>query len=402
TDIDGSEFIELDDILAAAKSADKIVIGLGEHTYAENVGNIGELLLPERQLGLVYQIAAATNASIAVVLVQGRPRRLGKIPEVADAIVNAYLPGEYGGLPIAEILYGKVNPSGRLPYTYPATESQASTTVWQPAYSDYSPQWAFGYGLGYSTIEYSNVTVSNSVLAMDIPITVSVVVTNTGPYPQKEVVMLFTQQFYRFNLAPENNRLRKFAKVDVAVDNMAGMQMLKRFREIMVEALPDLLMSSSSLLSTVVMFTTSPETSLDSSVSLPSLLLSESLSSPLSEPTSFVSLSLPLVLPEPVVSLSFPLVLPVSVVSPESLETPEFAILPALLELSEPSVLATEFVVVPCVPPPKVLTHIPPEHVVPAGQYDWNFQTSKMHTSSVELSLHVYVPGCSEHAEPSE
>ncbi|KAJ1890631.1 hypothetical protein LPJ81_005904, partial [Coemansia sp. IMI 209127] len=193
TDIDGSEFIELDDILAAAKSADKIVIGLGEHTYAENVGNIGELLLPERQLGLVYQIAAATNASIAVVLVQGRPRRLGKIPEVADAIVNAYLPGEYGGLPIAEILYGK------------------------PAYSDYNPQWAFGYGLGYSTIEYSNVTVSNSVLAMDIPITVSVVVTNTGPYPQKEVVMLFTQQFYRFNLAPENNRLRKFAKVDVAV-----------------------------------------------------------------------------------------------------------------------------------------------------------------------------------------
>ncbi|KAJ1786203.1 hypothetical protein LPJ59_005979, partial [Coemansia sp. RSA 2399] len=345
------EFIELDDILAAAKSADKIVIGLGEHTYAENVGNIGELLLPERQLGLVYQIAAATNASIAVVLVQGRPRRLGKIPEVADAIVNAYLPGEYGGLPIAEIF----------------------------------PQWAFGYGLGYSTIEYSNVTVSNSVLAMDIPITVSVVVTNTGPYPQKEVVMLFTQQFYRFNLAPENNRLRKFAKVDVAVG--ASIEVVF---ELSVDdlALPDLLMSSSSLLSTVVMFTTSPETSLDSSVSLPSLLLSESLSSPLSEPTSFVSLSLPLVLPEPVVSLSFPLVLPVSVVSPESLETPEFAILPALLELSEPSVLATEFVVVPCVPPPKVLTHIPPEHVVPAGQYDWNFQTSKMHTSSVELSLH--------------
>ncbi|KAJ2869630.1 hypothetical protein GGI22_000148, partial [Coemansia erecta] len=175
------------------------------------------LLLPERQLELVYQIAAATDASIAVLLVQGRPRRLGKIPELADAIINAYLPGEYGGLPIAEILYGKVNPSGRLPYTYPATESQASTTVWQPAYSDYNPQWPFGYGLGYSTIEYSNITVSNTVLAEDIPIIVSVVVTNTGLYPQKEVIMLFTQQSYRFNLAPENNRLRKFVKVDVAV-----------------------------------------------------------------------------------------------------------------------------------------------------------------------------------------
>ncbi|KAJ2403171.1 hypothetical protein GGI23_000146 [Coemansia sp. RSA 2559] len=217
TDVDGSEFFELDDILAAAKSADKVVIGLGEHTYAENLGNIDELLLPERQLELVYQIAAATDASIAVLLVQGRPRRLGKIPELADAIINAYLPGEYGGLPIAEILYGKVNPSGRLPYTYPATESQASTTVWQPAYSDYNPQWPFGYGLGYSTIEYSNITVSNTVLAEDIPIIVSVVVTNTGLYPQKEVIMLFTQQSYRFNLAPENNRLRKFVKVDVAV-----------------------------------------------------------------------------------------------------------------------------------------------------------------------------------------
>ncbi|KAJ2559427.1 hypothetical protein EV175_000342 [Coemansia sp. RSA 1933] len=217
TDIDGSEFFEMSEILAAARAADKVVIGLGEHTYAENLGNIGELLLPERQLELVDKIAAATDSPIAVVLVQGRPRRLGKIPGLVDAVVNAYLPGEYGGLPIAEILYGKVNPSGRLPYTYPATEAQASTTVWQPAYSEYNPQWAFGYGLGYSTFKYSNVTVSSNTLGTDSPIDVSVSITNYGPYPQKETVMLFTQQAYRFNLAPENNRLRKFAKVNIAV-----------------------------------------------------------------------------------------------------------------------------------------------------------------------------------------
>ncbi|KAJ2214391.1 hypothetical protein EV179_003056 [Coemansia sp. RSA 487] len=217
TDIDGSGFTELGEILAAARFADKVVVGLGENTYAENLGNIGELLLPERQLELVHQIAAVTKAPIAVVLVQGRPRRLGRIPDIVDAVINAYLPGEYGGLPIAEILYGKVNPSGRLPYTYPATESQASTTVWQPAYSDYTPQWAFGYGLGYSSIEYSNITASSSTLDTKSSIDVVVNITNTGPYPQKETVMLFTRQTHRFDLAPDNNRLRKFAKINIAV-----------------------------------------------------------------------------------------------------------------------------------------------------------------------------------------
>ncbi|KAI9503471.1 glycoside hydrolase superfamily [Coemansia spiralis] len=217
TDIDGVEFIGLDGIYAAAKEADKIVIGLGEHTYAEVDGNIGELALPAKQLSLVHQIAAVSKKPIAVVLVQGRPRGLGNVPSVADAVVNAYLPGDYGGLPIAEILYGNVNPSGRLPYTYPGTESQASTTVWQPAYSNYNPLWAFGYGIGYSSMVYSNVSVSSNTLKQGSPVTVSVSITNEGPYPQKEVVMLFTKQDYRFNLAPENNRLRKFTKTEIGV-----------------------------------------------------------------------------------------------------------------------------------------------------------------------------------------
>ncbi|KAJ2668598.1 hypothetical protein GGI25_006407 [Coemansia spiralis] len=217
TDIDGVEFIGLDGIYAAAKEADKIVIGLGEHTYAEVDGNIGELALPAKQLSLVHQIAAVSKKPIAVVLVQGRPRGLGNVPSVADAVVNAYLPGDYGGLSIAEILYGNVNPSGRLPYTYPGTESQASTTVWQPAYSNYNPLWAFGYGIGYSSMVYSNVSVSSNTLKQGSPVTVSVSITNEGPYPQKEVVMLFTKQDYRFNLAPENNRLRKFTKTEIGV-----------------------------------------------------------------------------------------------------------------------------------------------------------------------------------------
>ncbi|KAJ2870167.1 hypothetical protein GGH93_005783 [Coemansia aciculifera] len=216
-DIDGTTLIDIDAVIAAAKQADKIVVGLGEKTYAENVGNIDSLVLPWQQLNLVYTLASEAKKPIVVVLVEGRPRRLDRIPDVAAAIVQAYLPGSYGGLPIAEVLYGAVNPSGRLPYSYPATEAQASTTIWQSSYVAYTPQWAFGYGLGYSKVTYSNVTLSSNVLRPGTSVTATVSVTNKGPYAQKESVMLFTHQQYRVGYAPELYRLRNFVKVDLAV-----------------------------------------------------------------------------------------------------------------------------------------------------------------------------------------
>ncbi|KAJ1844886.1 hypothetical protein LPJ73_005025, partial [Coemansia sp. RSA 2703] len=217
TDIHGVNYTDVSAILKAAKKADKIVVGLGEHSYAEEVGNIFNMTLPAKQLDLVRQIAAATKSPIIVVLVEGRPRGLDNIPKIVDAVVDAYLPGAFGGLPIAEILYGKTNPSGRLPITYPANEATTSDTIWQPSYMAYNPQWAFGYGLGYSNISYSNVTLSADTLTFGAPITASVTVTNNGPYPQKEPVLLFTHQQYRRIYTPELYRLRNFQKVDLAV-----------------------------------------------------------------------------------------------------------------------------------------------------------------------------------------
>ncbi|KAJ2082560.1 hypothetical protein H4R24_001506 [Coemansia sp. RSA 988] len=216
-DINGTGFVDIDKVIAAAKNADKVVIGLGEHSYAENLGNIDGLMLPKKQLDLVSVLASKAKKSIAVVLIEGRPRRLGDVPKLADAILDAYLPGAYGGLPIAEILYGRVNPSGRLPITYPATEAQASSTIWQSSYMDYHPQWPFGFGLGYSKLVYSNVTLSSSTLKMGSPITAKLTVTNYGPYPQKESVQLYTHQHYRVGYAPDLYRLRAFEKVDLDV-----------------------------------------------------------------------------------------------------------------------------------------------------------------------------------------
>ncbi|KAJ1801350.1 hypothetical protein LPJ59_000350 [Coemansia sp. RSA 2399] len=115
----GESYTHVSALFAATKSADKIVIGPGEPSCAEQRGNSGSMALPSKHVDQVNQVAAATNAPIIVVMVEGRPRLLGDIPTIADAIIDAYLPGPYGSLPVAEILYGKTSRSGCFPITYP-------------------------------------------------------------------------------------------------------------------------------------------------------------------------------------------------------------------------------------------------------------------------------------------
>ncbi|KAF9128054.1 hypothetical protein BGW39_005363 [Mortierella sp. 14UC] len=144
--------------LRTAQEADTIILCLGEKPYAEIVGNIDNLDLPWGQLEVILNISErvkGTNTKIILVLVEGRPRTLQWLADRVDAIVMAYLPGPWGGYPIAEVISGSVNPSGRLPMTYPRGAGDMGANYYRSGIDPYKPLFSFGAGLSYSAVEYS-------------------------------------------------------------------------------------------------------------------------------------------------------------------------------------------------------------------------------------------------------
>ncbi|KAJ2488418.1 hypothetical protein IWW37_004829 [Coemansia sp. RSA 2050] len=210
-----SDAASITNLLRLARQADKIVVGLGEAPYAGHMGDINDLSLDPNQAHVVEQLAQV-NRPIIAVLIEGRPRLLKDVATVSSAVLNAYLPGIHGGLPIAEVLYGKVSPSGRQPFTYPRYEYQSRDTIWQGLYNEYTPQWPFGYGLGYSPLVYSNITIDRNELRPGQPVKISVSIRNDGLLDQKESVLLYTTQAFRTGYEPELYRLRGFDKVEIA------------------------------------------------------------------------------------------------------------------------------------------------------------------------------------------
>lgn len=216
---------EIEKAVAAARNVDIIIACIGENSYCETPGNLSELAISANQSKLVKALAA-TGKPIILILNEGRPRIINELEPLADAVIDILLPGNYGGDALANILAGDVNPSAKMPYTYPRHEAALTTYDYrvseemdkmEGAY-DYnavvSVQWPFGYGLSYTTFEYSNFQTDKSSFTTGDGLHFSIDVTNTGKYAGKEVVMLFSSDLVA-SLTPENRRLRAFKKVEL-------------------------------------------------------------------------------------------------------------------------------------------------------------------------------------------
>ena len=216
---------EIEKAVRAAAKADIIVACIGENSYCETPGNLSDLALSENQRNLVKALAK-TGKPIVMILNEGRPRIINDIEPLAEAIIDILLPSNYGGDALANILAGDANPSAKLPYTYPRHQAALTTydyriseetDTMEGAY-DYdavvSVQWPFGYGLSYTTFEYSNFQCSVEEFGADTELVFTVDVTNTGKVAGKEVVMLYSRDMVA-SMVPENRRLRAFEKVEI-------------------------------------------------------------------------------------------------------------------------------------------------------------------------------------------
>ncbi len=211
--------------VAAAKDADVIVACIGENSYTETPGNLTDLWLSENQRNLVKALAQ-TGKPVILVLNEGRPRLIADIEPLAQGIVNILIPGNMGGDALANLVSGKSNFSGKMPYTYPKEinslanydfKKSEEVGTMEGAY-DYNAkitqQWGFGYGLSYTTYKYSNLKVSQSDFRHGDIIKVSVDVKNTGKVAGKESVLLFSSDLIA-SMVPDGRRLRAFDKIEL-------------------------------------------------------------------------------------------------------------------------------------------------------------------------------------------
>jgi len=212
--------------LTKAKNSDLIILCLGENSYTEKPGDLNDLYLSDLQTKLAMDMAKS-GKPVILVLNEGRPRVISKIEPLMSAIIQLYLPGNFGGDALADMLTGDVNPSGRLPYTYPAYPNSLVPYYHKPSEeqtpvpgvynyeSDFNPQYIFGYGLSYTTFEYSNLKMNKTDMkTLNDSITISVDVTNKGKVKGKEVVQLYTSDLVA-SVTPDVKRLRKFKKIEL-------------------------------------------------------------------------------------------------------------------------------------------------------------------------------------------
>ena len=212
-------------LIKATRFADVIVICAGEAAYAETPGNIPDLAFDSTQVLIIKELAKI-GKPIVLVLLEGRPRIIREIEPYCSAILLAYWPGSQGAQAIYDVLYGKYNPSGKLPYTYPRYSGTLITydhklldeaiEIVEPYqyFYEFNPQYQFGHGLSYTTFEYSPIKLSRDTLVGSDSLKVSVKVTNAGKLAGQEVVELYTRDVFA-SITPCVKRLRRFEKINL-------------------------------------------------------------------------------------------------------------------------------------------------------------------------------------------
>ncbi len=225
TYVRGADFnseLDIADAVAAARTADVVIVALAEWPVVEKPGDIEDLAFPATQLRLARAIEA-TGTPVVLTIFHQHPRIVREAVEGARAVVTAYETGPFGGEALASVLFGDLNPSGKLPFSWPRT-SGSIVHYDRPAPEDattsgseggYNPEWPFGHGLSFTTFAYSNLRPSGGVAGISDTVTVSVDVANMGAVAGKEVVQLYVRDLYA-SVDPPVRRLRDFEKISLA------------------------------------------------------------------------------------------------------------------------------------------------------------------------------------------
>ncbi|MBQ9743504.1 MAG: beta-glucosidase BglX [Clostridia bacterium] len=230
-----------DEAVELAKSSECVVLCLGEHQdYSGEANCRADIQLPEIQYKLLDKILEV-NKNVAVALFTGRPLAISRLHSTAPAILNMWMPGTEGGNACANLIFGNAVPSGKITMTFPRALGQCpiyynhyttgrpklpkddlNRVLYTSSYIDVpnSPLYPFGYGLSYTTFEYSDMSLSASTMKSDEKIIASAKIKNTGDYKGKEAVQLYIRDVKGSCVRPVKE-LKGFEKIELDVGEEA-------------------------------------------------------------------------------------------------------------------------------------------------------------------------------------
>jgi beta-glucosidase len=229
-DFEKTRFKNLEDYKQKVKMSDVVVLCLGELPSTEKPGDILSLNLSDEQMELA-RIASLEKKKVILVLLEARPRIIHDIVDDVSAIVQCYLPGDYGAEALVELLYGEKNFSGKLPYTYPKYDGVIEfydhpvsvDRAKSGKFNAYNPEWDFGFGLNYSNVKYDKLNINKEVLTGKDSIEVSIELSNKSDIPCKETVQLYLSDNYA-SLIPCGKTLKRFHKISIPANGVASLK----------------------------------------------------------------------------------------------------------------------------------------------------------------------------------